>query len=206
MLNLDSNALTKISYGLFIITANENDFDNGCIINTAGQVTDTPKKIFAAVNKKSKTHDMIKNTGKFNICVISEKADFELFNHFGFQSGHNVDKLKSYKEAKRSENGLLYITNGTNAFISGRVTDKLDLGTHTLFIAEVTDGEVLTDKPTATYEYYHRHIKKLPKKKSKKTVWRCKVCGYEYEGEELPQDFICPLCNHPASDFEMIEI
>lgn len=196
----------KLSYGLFIITARENDFDNGCIINTAGQVTDTPLQIAVTINKKSKTHDMIKNTGAFNLSVISEDADFELFKHFGFQSGSSVNKFDGYKSAKRAENGVMYITDGVNSYISAKVVQDVDLGTHTMFVAEVTDAEIISDAASATYAYYHSNIKPKPQeKKHKKTVWRCKVCGYEYEGEELPENFICPLCNHPASDFEKVE-
>lgn len=197
----------KLSYGLFIITAKENDFDNGSIINTAWQVTDTPLRLAVTVNKKSKTHDMIKNTGKFNISVISEEANFELFKHFGFQSGETVDKFEGYESAKRAENGVMYITKGVNSYISAKVVQVIDFETHTMFIAEVTDAEIISEAPSATYAYYHSNIKPKPQeKKNKKTVWRCIVCGYEYEGEELPEDYICPLCNHPASDFEKVEV
>jgi len=203
---INSNAMFKLSYGLFIITARENDFDNGCIINTAGQVTDTPLQIAVTINKKSKTYDMIKNTCVFNLSVISEKAEFELFKHFGFQSGSSANKFDGYQAAKRAENGVMYITDGVNSYISAKVVQDIDLGTHTMFVAEVTDAEIISDAASATYEYYHSNIKPKPQeKKNKKTVWRCKVCGYEYEGDELPEDFICPLCNHPASAFEKIE-
>lgn len=203
---MDNNALFKFSYGLFVITACEDGFDNGCIVNTAGQVTDTPNRITVTVNKGSKTHDMIQNTGVFNVSVISEKANFELFKHFGFQSGYSCSKFDGYKYAKRSENGVLYVTDGINAFISGKVTEELDLETHTMFVAEVTDAEIISETPSATYAYYHSSIKpKAPEKKNTKTVWRCKVCGFEYVGEKLPEDYVCPICKHPASDFEKIE-
>lgn len=203
---MNNNAMFKLSYGLFVITANENGFDNGCIINTAQQVTDKPNRISVTINKSGKTHDMIKNAGVFNISVISEDADFELFKHFGFQSGANCNKFNSFEAAKRSENGVFYITAGVNSYISANVIQEIDLGTHTMFIADVTDSDILSDIPSATYAYYHSHIKPKPnEKKTSKTVWRCKVCGYIYEGEELPEDFTCPICKHPASDFEKIE-
>ncbi|MDE5671054.1 MAG: flavin reductase [Eubacterium sp.] len=203
---MNNNAMFKLSYGLFVITAKENGFDNGCIINTAQQVTDKPNRISVTINKSGKTHDMIKNTGVFNISIISEDADFELFKHFGFQSGANCNKFNNFEAANRSENGVFYITAGVNSYISANVIQEIDLGTHTMFIADVTDSDILSDIPSATYAYYHSHIKPKPnEKKTSKTVWRCKVCGYIYEGKELPEDFTCPICKHPASDFEKIE-
>lgn len=202
---MNNDTMHKISYGLFVLTANENGFDNGCIINTAQQVTTEPNKISVTVNKSNKTHDMIKATGTFNISVISEDADFELFRHFGFQSGNDVNKFESWNNSKKAENGIMYITKGVNSFICAKVIQEIDLGTHTMFIAEVTDADVISSSPSATYAYYHSNIKPKPEKKKKeKTVWVCKICGYEYEGEELPEDFICPLCKHPASDFEKV--
>lgn len=203
---MNNNAMFKISYGLFVITAKENGFDNGCIINTAQQVTTEPNRISVTLNKSGKTHNMIKNTGVFNISVISEDAHFELFKHFGFQSGASCNKFDGFEAAKRSDNGILYITAGINSYISAKTIQEIDLGTHTMFIADVTNADIISDTLSATYAYYHSDIKPKPnEKKIKKTVWRCKVCGYEYEGEELPEDFICPLCKHPASDFEKIE-
>lgn len=203
---MNNNAMYKLSYGLFVITANENGFDNGCIINTAQQVTTNPNRISVTLNKSGKTHDMIKNTGVFNISVISEDAYFELFKHFGFQSGANCNKFNGFEAAKRSENGIFYLTAGVNSYISAKVIQEIDLGSHTMFIADVTDADIVSEIPSATYAYYHSNIKPKPQKKeSTKTVWRCKVCGYEYEGEALPEDFICPICKHPASDFEKAE-
>lgn len=202
---MDNNALFKFSYGLFIITAAENAADNGCIVNTAGQITDSPNRIAVTINKGSKTHDMIKNTGVFNVSILSEDADFELFRHFGFQSGFDADKFRDFADFSRSENGVAYITKGTNAYISARVENEIDEETHTMFIALVDDAKIISETPSATYAYYHSNIKPKPKEeKQNKTVWRCKVCGYEYIGEELPDDFICPICKHPASDFEKI--
>lgn len=202
---MDSKALLKFSYGLYIITAAENGGDNGCVVNTAGQITDSPNRVAVTINKKSKTHDMIKNTGVFNICVLDESADFEIFRHFGFQSGYDTDKFSNFSDYERSENGVVYITRGTNAYIAARVENEIDEETHTMFIAVVEDAKVLSETPSATYAYYHSHIKpKQAEKKTDKTVWRCRVCGYEYTGENLPKDFICPICKHPASDFEKV--
>lgn len=205
---MNEKTMFRLTYGLFVLTARQGEKDNGCIINTAGQVTASPNRISIAVNKTNLTHDMILETGRFNLSILSEKADFSVFRHFGFQSGRTVDKFHDYEAAKRSENGIFYITKGTNGYISASVEQTLDLGTHTLFIASVEDMDILSDVPSATYTYYQSHIKPQPKPedgpKAGKTVWRCRICGYIYEGEELPEDFICPLCKHPASDFEKV--
>lgn len=200
---MDKKAMYRLSYGLFVVTAKEGEKDNGCITNTVMQVTSTPNRISLAVNKENYTHDMILNTGKFNVSVISEEASFDLFRHFGFQSGRDMDKFAEFQNVIRAENGLYCVTEGTNAWIAAKVVQSIDLGSHTLFIAEVEDGDVLSDTPSATYEYYQEHIKPKPEKK-KQTGWRCRICGYIYEGEELPADFICPLCKHGAEDFEKI--
>lgn len=205
---MDKKTMYKLSYGLFVLTAQENGKDNGCIINTAVQVTTEPNRISIAVNKGNHTHDMLLRTSKFTVSIISRDADFELFKHFGFQSGRDTDKFAGYEKCRPSSNGTMIVLDGTNAYISATVIDTMDLGTHTLFIADVTDGEILSDTPSATYEYYQSDIKPQPKpaeeKPTGKTVWRCTVCGYEYEGEVLPEDFICPWCKHPASDFEKV--
>ncbi len=203
---MDNNAMYKISYGLFVVTAKD-EKDNGCITNTVMQVTTSPNRITLAVNKENYTHDMILKTGIFNASVISQEASFDLFSHFGFQSGRNTDKFADFTDYARAQNGVTYVTKGTNAMISARVVDAVDLGTHTLFIADVTDALSLSDTPSATYAYYHAHIKPKPeeKKPAGKTVWRCKICGYEHQAQELPDDFTCPLCKHPKSDFEKIE-
>ena len=198
----------KLSYGLFVLTAKNGEKDNGCIINTAIQAASTPNQISICVNKANYTHDMILSTRQFTISVISQKADFELFKHFGFQSGKDVDKFKNYSFCKRGSNGIMYITEGTNAFISVKVAKTEDLGSHTMFVGEITDMEVLAETPSATYEYYMNNIKPKPDAVGKtadgQTIWRCKICGYEYVGEELPEDFICPTCKHPAADFEKV--
>lgn len=198
----------NLSYGLFVLTARSGEKDNGCIINTAGQVTSTPNRITVTVNKENYTNDMICESGKFNISVLSERADFALFRHFGFQSGRTVDKFADYSACKRSENGLYYITQGTNAYLSATVEQTIDLGSHTMFIASVEDMDVLSQDPSATYAYYQSSIKPKPEQEQKvsggKVVWRCTICGFVYEGEELPPDYVCPLCKHPASDFERV--
>lgn len=205
---MDKKAMYKLSYGLFVLTAREGEKDNGCIINTAIQVTSEPNRISIAVNKSNYTHDMILNTSEFTVSVISQNASFELFKHFGFQSGRDVNKFEGYADCRRSSNGTRIVLDGTNAYISAKVISTVDLGTHTLFIADVTDADILNDTPSATYEYYQKHIKPQPKAVGEtadgQTIWRCTVCGYEYVGEELPEDFICPLCKHPASDFEKV--
>ena len=202
---MDQRAMFKLSYGLFVLTAQENGFDNGCIINTVMQVTSTPNRISITVNKANRTHDMIQATGVFNASVLAENASFDTFRHFGFQSGKNVDKFADYAPKERAENGLYYVTAGTNAYLSGKVAQEVDLGTHTQFIADVTAGEILSDVPSVTYAYYQSNIKPKPegpKEKAGKAVWVCKICGYVHEGEELPADFVCPLCKHGAADFE----
>ena len=200
---MDTRALFKIGYGLYVLTANDGEKDNGCIINTVMQVTSDPCQIGIAVNKLNYTNKMIQTNKKFNVSILSENAKFDVFKHFGFQSGANVNKFENYNDVKRSPNGLLYITKDTNAFMSAYVKQAIDLGTHTLFIAQLVASEVLSDVPTVTYDFYQKNIKPKPQE-TKKSGWRCKICGYIYEGEELPPDFICPLCKHGASDFEKI--
>lgn len=207
---MNNLAMHKLSYGLFVLTAKDGDKDNGCIINTAIQVASEPNQLSISVNKANLTHDMVLKTGVFTVSAISQRAGFDLFKRFGMQSGRTVDKFDGFTAAQRGENGLLYITEGTNAFFSGKVTQSIDLGSHTLFIAEITDMEVLSQEPSTTYAYYQEHIKPKPQAVGKtddgKTIWRCTVCGYEYVGEELPADYICPVCKHPASDFEKVEV
>jgi len=205
---MDNKAMYKLSYGLFVLTAKEGEKDNGCIINTAIQAASTPNQISICVNKANYTHDMVMRTGEFTVSVISQKASFDLFKHFGFQTGREVNKFADFSDCKRGANGIYYITSGTNAYISVKVDKTVDLGSHTMFIGEITDMEVLDSASSSTYEYYMNNIKPKPEEVGKtpdgKTVWRCKICGYEYVGEDLPDDFICPLCKHPASDFEKV--
>lgn len=200
---MNQAAMFQLSYGLFVLSAKDGEKDNGCIVNTVQQVTTTPNRISVAVNKGNFTHDMIRDTGSFNVSILSEEVPFEIFKHFGFQSGRDVDKLENFTEYARSSNGIIYLNKYANAFLSASVAETMDLGTHTMFIADVTGGEVLSQVPSVTYAYYHKHIKPQPQE-TKKTGWRCKICGYIYEGEDLPADFICPICKHGASDFERI--
>ncbi|MDD7220180.1 MAG: flavin reductase [Clostridia bacterium] len=200
---IDNNAFFKLSYGLFVLTAKDNDKDNGCIINTVTQLTDEPKRITIAVNKQNLTHDMIMKTGVFNVSVLSQDVPFKIFQHFGFQSGRDTDKFAEFEDKSRSDNGLYYLNKYSNAFLSARVIETKDYGTHTLFIADIEQAEVLSDIPSVTYAYYFDHIKPKPQPADeKKKGFVCKICGYVYEGEELPADFICPWCKHGAADFE----
>ena len=200
---MDNKVMFNITYGLYVLTANEKGKDNGCIINTLSQVTSTPNRISITVNKSNHTHDMIKNTKKFNVSLLTEETSFDLFKHFGFQTGKDTDKFADYEGYARAENGIVYLTKYANSFISGDVVQEIDLGTHTMFIADAADGQVISDVPSVSYGYYHKNIKPAPEAK-KAGGWRCKICGYVYEGDELPADFVCPLCKHPASDFEKI--
>ena len=207
---VDNTVVQKISYGLFVLTANKDGKDNGCIINTVTQVTAEPNQITIAVNKSNYTHDLIAETKKFTVSIISEAASFELFKRFGFQSGRTagVDKFFGFDKVTRTANGTLAITQGTNSYISANVKQQIDVGTHSVFLADVVDMEMINSVPSATYAYYHAHIKPKPQpvgtNANGETIWRCTVCGYEYEGDELPKDFMCPICKHPATDFEKV--
>ncbi len=203
---MDEKIFYKLTYGLFLLTAKEEGFDNGCIINTAIQVANDPTRISIAVIKGNKTHDMVWNTGRFNISSIAENASFDLFKRFGMQSGREQNKFEGFTDTARSKNGCLYLTNMANMYMSANVTERFDLGSHTLFVGEVTDGEVLSDAASCTYGYYQTHIKPNPVQTSeKKTTWVCSVCGYVYEGEEMADDYICPLCNHGKEYFNRNE-
>lgn len=203
---MDKKAMYNLTYGLFVLTTNYNGKDNGCIINTAIQAASEPNQISIAVNKANHTNELIALAGQFTISVISEKASFDLFKRFGFQSGRDTDKFDGFEKVARGNNGIFHITEGTNAFIDVTVMKSVDLGSHTLFIGTVDDMEVIDNAASVTYAYYQSNIKPKPEKKvvEGKTIWRCAICGYEYEGEELPEDFICPICKHPASDFEKV--
>ena len=203
---IEQTAMYKLTYGLFVLSVNDGNKDNACIVNTVAMITDSPKRITVYVNKANYTDEVLRKTGVFTVSVLSEKAPFDVYKHFGFQSGRTVDKFEG-TEYPRAENGLCYLPEVSNAVISGKVIDALDYGTHTLYVAEVTEAKVLSDDKSATYEYYQNHVKQKPAAQQKpaaeadKEKWVCKVCGYEHEGP-LPEDFICPWCNHGASDFE----
>lgn len=198
---MNTEALYKISYGLYILTAHEGDKENGCIVNTVMQITEKPNRIAVAVNKSNYTHGMIERTGVFNVSVLTEQSKFATYKHWGFQSGAQTDKTEAIA-FRRAENGVIYLEDECNAYLSAKVISSVDMGTHTLFLADVTDGAVLCGEPSVTYAYYHKNIKPAPPVSEKKKGYICTVCGYIYEGEPLPDDFICPWCKHPASDFK----
>lgn len=200
---IDASALHRLQYGLFVLTARDGEKDNGCIINTVTQITSSPQRITIAVNRANYTHELIKRTGAFNVSILSVEAPFKLFRHFGFQSGRDVDKFAAFPHAARSANGLLYLDKYACAFLSARVISQQEYETHTVFTAELTEAAVLSAAEAATYAYYHAHIKPQPKPApEKKKGFVCKICGYVYEGDTLPPDFICPICKHGAEDFE----
>ena len=202
---MDTKAMFKLTYGLFVLTTESAGRINGCITNTAIQVANDPTRIGLAVNKANFTEGLIRASQKFNISIISTDADFALFKRFGFQSGRDVDKFADFSDYRILDNGIPIITKGTNAYMTCTVTESHDLGSHTFFIGTIGDMDVLADTESCSYSYYQSSIKPKPEKqaevKSGKVIWRCTVCGYEYEGDPIPDDFICPLCKHPASDF-----
>ena len=204
---LDPTALFTLSYGLYVLTAREGDRDLGCIVNTVTQLTENPTRIAVSVNKQNFTNEVIQRTGVFNVSVLTEAAPMDLFRHFGFQSGRDVDKFAGRTDPV-SENGLRYIGGPANALISGKVEQAIDCGTHMLYIALVTEARKLSDAPSMTYAYYFANVKPKPQPKPAEAKPRrgfvCRICGYFYEGDELPPDFICPLCKHGAADFEPV--
>ena len=203
---LDPTALFNLSYGLYVLTAREDGRDCGCIVNTVTQLTENPTRIALSVNKQNFTNEVIQRTGVFNISVLTEAATMDLFRHFGFQSGRDVDKFAGRTDPT-SENGLRYIDGPANALISGKVEQAIDCGTHMLYIALVTEARKLSDAPSMTYAYYFANVKPKPQPKPAEKPRRgfvCRICGYFYEGDELPPDFICPLCKHGAAYFEPV--
>ena len=198
----DLSALFKIGYGLYVVTSNDGKRDNGLIVNTVTQVTNSPNRIAVAINKENYSHHVIRQTGVMNINCLSEDAPFSVFETFGFVSGRNADKFANCTPL-RADNGLVFLPRYINAFMSLRVEQYVDLGTHGLFICSITEARVISDAPSMTYAYYQEHVKPKPETEGKKG-FVCKVCGYVYEGDTLPEDFICPLCKHGAADFEEI--
>lgn len=198
---MDSKAMFKIGYGLYVLTVE----GNGCIINTVSQVTTTPNRVSVTVNKQNYTHDILLEKGTFNVSILTTEVPFSIFERFGFHSGKDVNKFDGFNSIATSDNGVYYLTGYTNAYISGKVVNSLDLGTHTMFIADVTDCKVLSDTSSVTYDYYHKNIKPKPQPtKDAIKGYRCTICGYIYDGDTLPDDFVCPICKHGASDFEKI--
>ncbi len=199
----DMTSLFNIGYGLYVVTSNDGRRDNGLIVNTVTQVTNTPNRVAVVINKQNYSHHVIKQTGIMNVNCLSIDAPFKTFECFGFRSGRNTDKFESITPS-RSANGLAVLPNYINSYISLRVVQYVDLDTHGMFICDITEAQVLSDRETMTYTYYQKHVKPRPATEGKRG-FVCKVCGYVYEGDELPADYICPLCKHGAADFEPIE-
>ena len=200
---VDNTALFNIGYGLYVVTSNDGTKDNGFVCNTVCQVTNTPNRVAVTINKQNYSHDTIKATGKMNVNCLSTEAPFKVFEVFGFQSGRNVNKFEGCTPL-RTENGLVCLPKYVNAVISLEVEQYIDLDTHGTFISAVTEAQNLSKVETMTYTYYQSNVKPKPQP-AKKKGWVCKICGYVYEGDPIPSDFICPLCKHPASDFEPLD-
>ena len=199
-----TNPMFNISYGLYVLTS-KTDKDNGCIINTVNQITDNPRRISIAVNKNNYTCKMIEESGIFNVSILTEETPFSVFKQFGFASGKDTDKFAGCNFVDRCDNGVLSLNKFTNTVICAKVTDKKDYGTHIEFTADVEDAKIISDVPSVTYDYYLNNIKPVVRPDKKKVGWVCKICGYVYEGAELPKDFICPLCKHGIEDFEPLK-
>lgn len=199
----DSKALFNIGYGLYVVTTNDGIRDNGLIVNTVCQLTNTPERVAVTVNKSNYSHDTIKNTGKMNVNCLSTDAPFKVFEAFGFVSGRDKDKFKDCTP-HRSENGLVVLPKFINSFMSLKVEEYIDLGTHGMFICSVTEAEVISTLETMTYTYYHKHVKPKPETQKKKG-YVCTVCGYIHDEADLPADFVCPICKHGAEDFEELK-
>ena len=199
----DLSALFNIGYGLYVVTSNDGKKDNGLIVNTVSQVTNSPNRIAVTINKDNYSHHVIKQTGKMNINCLSVDAPFSVFENFGFRSGRNADKFESITPL-RSDNGLAFLPRYINSFMSLQVEQYVDLDSHGMFICSITEARVISDSETMTYTYYQKNVKPKPQTEGKKG-FVCKICGYVYEGDELPEDFVCPLCKHGAADFEPIK-
>lgn len=201
---MDPKALFQITYGLYVLTTRQDGRNNGLIINTVMQIAEEPNRLAITISKRNHSCQMLRETGIFNVSTITTEADFALFQRFGMQSGRDVDKFDDFDGITCTENGLYRLDTMTNAYLSGKVLHEMDLGTHYLFIAEVTDGQVLSDAEPCTYSYYQSHIKPKPAAAKKKS-WVCEVCGYVHEGDELPDDFVCPVCKHGREVFRLVE-
>lgn len=193
-------ALYKITYGLYLLSVRSDEKDNACIINTAVQVSSNPLRISVSVSKANCTYDMIMESGRFNISALTVDTPFSLFQRFGMQSGRDVNKFAGFEDVARAENGIYYLTRYANAYLSLKLVHTVDLGSHMLFIAEPEEAQVLSEDASCTYAYYQSDIKPKPEQ-PKKTGWVCTVCGHVYEGDELPEDYICPICKHGKEDF-----
>ena len=197
---MDQKALYNLTYGMYLLTTREEGKDYGCIINTAVQVARDPDRIAISVQNNNKTCEVLKRTGLFNLSAITSDAPFDLFRQFGMQSARDVEKFRGYPGIDRAPNTLPILSNFANMYLSVYADQAIDLGSHTLFIGEILDGAVLNAKPSCSYAHYHAEIKPKPKKAEKKQ-WECRICGYVYEGDEVPDDFKCPLCQHGKEDF-----
>ncbi len=198
----DLNALFQVGYGLYVVTTHDGKKDNGLIVNTVTQVTSTPNRVAVTINKENYSHHVIRQTGKMNVNILTQEAPFSIFEKFGFVSGRNQDKFAGCTPL-RSDNGLIFLPRYINSFLSLKVEEYVDLDTHGMFLCSVTEARVISNKETMTYSYYHAHVKPKPRTEGKRG-WVCKICGYVHEDENLPDDFICPLCKHGKADFEMI--
>lgn len=201
--SVDPTALFSIGYGLYVVSCNDGNKDNALVVNTVTQVTNTPDRVAVTINKQNYSHDVIKSSGIMNVNCLTTETPFALFEWFGFNSGRDVNKFAA-NEQRRSGNGLVILPDYINAYISLKVEQYVDLDTHGMFICTVTESAVVSNKETMTYTYYHKNVKPRPKAEGKKG-YVCKICGYVYEGDELPADFICPICKHGAADFEPIK-
>ncbi|MCI5568288.1 MAG: flavin reductase [Lachnospiraceae bacterium] len=203
---MDNKALFKLSYGIFMLATKDGEKINGCITNTCIQVANDPTRVAISVLNSNYTCDLIKNSGVFAISILDKNCTFDTIKHFGYQSGRDVDKFADIN-ASFDENGIPYLTENVSSVVTGKVLEKHELGTHTLFIAEVTDARMITGEAPLTYDYYQSNVKPKPaavNAEKKIKAWRCKICGYIYEGSDLPKDFVCPLCGHGAEDFEPV--
>ena len=200
---MNTKVLNNISYGLFVLSAEDNGKANACIINTAMQQTASPLRISVTVNKGNLTHDMVMNSKKFNLSILSQDATFDVFKHFGFCSGRDTDKISGCEYLNISKNGLVYLNKFANAYLSAEVIDSIDLGTHTLFVADVLDGDIINDDESVTYDYYNKNIK-VYENAGITSGFRCVVCGYVLESDTLPEDYVCPVCKHGAAYFEKL--
>ncbi|MBQ8799361.1 MAG: flavin reductase [Lachnospiraceae bacterium] len=222
---LNQNALFQIGYGLYLVSANEKGKDNACIVNTVMQVTQNPIRLLVSISNQNLTHDMVKNTGKMTISVLTEKTPFSIYSHFGYQSGKKVDKFEEFEDVTRCANGCYRLNRNSSAYFCGKVCDSFTLDTHTMFLVDVEDADIVSSQIPVTYDFYQKYVKqpykpvvKKPEptkaasesqtedgtKKSETNSYVCKICGYVYEGESLPEDYICPICKHGASDFEKL--
>lgn len=222
---LNQNALFQIGYGLYLVSANEKGKDNACIVNTVMQVTQNPIRLLVSISNQNLTHDMVKNTGKMTISVLTEKTPFSVYSHFGYQSGKKVDKFEEFEDVTRCANGCYRLNRNSSAYFCGKVCDSFTLDTHTMFLVDVEDADIVSSQIPVTYDFYQKYVKqpykpvvKKPEptkaasesqtedgtKKTETNSYVCKICGYVYEGESLPEDYICPICKHGASDFEKL--